>query len=368
MTSAAGAPHVQLTTSDPKAYRTDPREPRRCHRAPSSVGGDSMSRRSPVRRRRRSHPRPARPPRGGDTARDRRPRQALAPPRRTNPGSMTRSWLRSERQAFHRRSMRWMGSRSSNCSCESPRARGWRSCRAHACCYDIPASGPISGRIQESFASAVKELNPDTRRVLLLAAADPTGDATLLRRATMASALEIPRDDDDTVALLITFAPSVRFRHPLVRSAIYSAATDADRRAAHLALAQALTSEGDPDPRVWHLARSLDGPDEQIAEALERPPRAHRHVAGGPPPPRFYRARRRSPQSRRSARVANSTQPSHTFTRATLSVHLRCCRPLEPVAWTIDSSLTRSFCADRSTCTSPVGVTRRLCCSAPLEP
>ena len=136
--------------------------------------------------------------------------------------------------------------------------------------YDIPASGPISGRIQESFASAVKELNPDTRRVLLLAAADPTGDATLLRRATMASGLEIPRDDDDTVARLIAFAPSVRFRHPLVRSAIYSAATDADRRAAHLALAQALTSEGDPDRRVWHLARSLDGPDEQIAEALER--------------------------------------------------------------------------------------------------
>ena len=136
--------------------------------------------------------------------------------------------------------------------------------------YDIPASGPVSGRLQQSFGSAVEELDPDTRRVLLLAAADPTGDPTLLLRAALASGLEIPRSDDETVTRLVSFAPSVRFRHPLVRSAIYAAATDADRRAAHRALAEAFSSDSDPDRRVWHLAQSLDGPDEQIADALER--------------------------------------------------------------------------------------------------
>jgi DNA-binding CsgD family transcriptional regulator len=136
--------------------------------------------------------------------------------------------------------------------------------------YDVPKSGSVAGRIEESFLLTAQALDPDLQKLLLLAAAEPTGDATLLRRAAMRSGIELPAADDDAMSRLISFAPSVRFRHPLVRSAIYAAATAADRRAAHGALADAFPPEDGSDRRIWHLAQSLDGPDERVGSELER--------------------------------------------------------------------------------------------------
>src|SRR5258706_3467020 len=101
--------------------------------------------------------------------------------------------------------------------------------------------------------------------LLLLAAADPTGDPVLLARA--AGRLGIcPAAAPAEAAGLVTVGAHVSFRHPLVRSAVYRAAPADERRAAHRALAEAT----DPDRRALHRAQATPGPDDGVAGELER--------------------------------------------------------------------------------------------------
>jgi DNA-binding CsgD family transcriptional regulator len=106
--------------------------------------------------------------------------------------------------------------------------------------------------------------------LLLVAAAEPTGDPVLVRRAAerlgiAASAAAAAEADG-----LVEIGTRVRFRHPLVRSAVYRSAALPDRRAAHLALAEVTDRDLDPDRRAWHLAAAAAGPDEAVAAELER--------------------------------------------------------------------------------------------------
>ena len=104
-----------------------------------------------------------------------------------------------------------------------------------------------------------------TQRLLLLAAADPTGDPVLLARA--AGRLGIcDAAAPAEAAGLVTVGAHVSFRHPLVRSPVYRAAPADERRAAHRALAEAT----DPDRRAWHRAQATPGPDDGVAGELER--------------------------------------------------------------------------------------------------
>ncbi|MGA4538984.1 helix-turn-helix transcriptional regulator [Uniformispora flossi] len=128
---------------------------------------------------------------------------------------------------------------------------------------------PVAGRVERDFAERLGALPAATRTLLLVAAAEPIGDVRLLTRA--AASLHITPDAAPAKAAgLIEFGESVRFRHPLVRSAVYRRAEPAERRAAHRALAEATDPVLDPDRRAWHAAQAADGPDEAVAAGLEQ--------------------------------------------------------------------------------------------------
>ncbi|MDQ1646838.1 MAG: hypothetical protein QOJ50_3022, partial [Cryptosporangiaceae bacterium] len=103
--------------------------------------------------------------------------------------------------------------------------------------FGIPPTVTVAGGLEEHYERRVRALPEPTRRLMLLAAADPTGDATLLWRA--AKTLGLGRDAAANAEQLLKIGSRVRFRHPLVRSATYAAASPQDRRATHLALAAA---------------------------------------------------------------------------------------------------------------------------------
>jgi len=108
-----------------------------------------------------------------------------------------------------------------------------------------------------------------TRRLLLVAAAEPVGDAALFLRA--AARLGIPVDAlaPAEAAGVIEFGKRMRFHHPLMRSAAYRAADLTERREIHRALADATDPEAAPDRRAWHAANAASGPDDAVAADLE---------------------------------------------------------------------------------------------------
>ncbi|ROQ60147.1 transcriptional regulator [Streptomyces sp. 840.1] len=129
--------------------------------------------------------------------------------------------------------------------------------------------GPVAGRVERDFASRLGALPTATRTLLLIAAAEPVGDARLLVRAAAALKIAI-HAAPAKAAGLIEFGESIRFRHPLVRSAVYHGAEPEERRAVHRALAEATDPVLDPDRRAWHAAQAADGPDEEVATGLEQ--------------------------------------------------------------------------------------------------
>ncbi|MGW1544576.1 ATP-binding protein [Streptomyces sp. NPDC002309] len=131
------------------------------------------------------------------------------------------------------------------------------------------AQGTVSSRVERDFASRLGSLPAPTRTLLLIAAAEPVGDALLLSRA--AAYLKVTINSAPAKAAgLIELGESVRFRHPLVRSAVYQQADPEERRAVHRALAAATDPVLDPDRRAWHAAQAADGPDEEVAAGLEQ--------------------------------------------------------------------------------------------------
>jgi DNA-binding CsgD family transcriptional regulator len=136
--------------------------------------------------------------------------------------------------------------------------------------FELPARRDLPGHIEDHYRRRLDALPQATRRLMLLAAAEPIGDATLLWRAArtlgIGTSAFAPAKDGE----LLEIGARVRFRHPLVRSAAYRAGSAGDRRRVHEALADASDAEAETDRRAWHRALATAGLSEDVAAELER--------------------------------------------------------------------------------------------------
>ena len=185
--------------------------------------------------------------------------------------------------------------------------------------------GPaLAGRIEERFQERFAELPPATRLLLLVAAAEPVGDPLLVWKAAAALGLESGAADPATAAGLVELGAQVRFRHPLVRSAVYRAAAPEDRRRVHEALAEATDAEIDPDRRAWHRAQATAGLDEDVAAELERSASRARARGGLAAGAAFHeRAAELTPDpKRRAQRALAAAQGKHQAGAPDAALHL----------------------------------------------
>ena len=136
--------------------------------------------------------------------------------------------------------------------------------------FGLPGAVPLTGRIEDSFVRQLGALPDQTRRLVQLAAADPSGDRSLVWRAAGRLGIPVQAGAPAVEAGLVEFGGRVRFRHPLARSAAYRSASFADRQRMHAALAEVTDPLADPDRRAWHRAQAAAGPDEEVAAELER--------------------------------------------------------------------------------------------------
>ncbi len=136
--------------------------------------------------------------------------------------------------------------------------------------FGLPGALPLTGRIEESFGRRLEALPVQTRRLLVVVAADSSGDPSLVWRAAGKLGISIQAAEPAVEAGLVEFGPQVRFWHPLVRSAAYRSASSATRREVHRTLAEMTDPQADPDRRAWHRAQAAAEPDEEVAAELQR--------------------------------------------------------------------------------------------------
>src|SRR5579859_6352421 len=136
--------------------------------------------------------------------------------------------------------------------------------------FGFAGATPVPGRVEDSFRRRVQALPDQSRRLLLVAAADPTGDPGLVWRAAALLGIGAGAAAPATEAGLVEFGTWVAFRHPLVRGAVYRSASPLQRQDVHRALAEVTDPGADPDRRAWHRAQAAAGPDEDVAGELER--------------------------------------------------------------------------------------------------
>ena len=134
----------------------------------------------------------------------------------------------------------------------------------------LPGPPPVPHRIEESFVRRVEQLPAASRLLLLTAAAEPTGEPHLLWRAATRLGIGVDAAAPAEADGLVELGARITFRHPLVRSAVYRAASPDERRTVHGALADAIDPGVDPERRAWHRAQAALGPDEELADELER--------------------------------------------------------------------------------------------------
>jgi DNA-binding CsgD family transcriptional regulator len=143
--------------------------------------------------------------------------------------------------------------------------------------YGLAAEKPLVTRIEQTYGQRLRELPPHTRMLLLLAAAEPTGEPAWLWAAAAELGLGADAGVPAEQSGMVTVDNRLRFRHPLVRSAVYRSASPSERRQAHAALAKVIAEPAADEHRVWHRAHATDAPDEAVAvELVQSAERARR--------------------------------------------------------------------------------------------
>jgi DNA-binding CsgD family transcriptional regulator len=140
---------------------------------------------------------------------------------------------------------------------------------------------PVSARVEHAFLARVHRLSEESQTLLLVAAADDSGElATVLRAAAQLGATAEALDSAEQAGLAHVRGARLELRHPLVRSAVYQAAPVSRRQAAHRALANVLDGEVDADRRAWHRAAASVEPDPSVVEELEQAAQRARRRSG----------------------------------------------------------------------------------------
>ena len=143
----------------------------------------------------------------------------------------------------------------------------------------LPEQLPLTDRVQRAFLDRCRRLPGQVQTLLLVVATDGSRQVAAVRRAAAALGVdESAFAQAEHAGLLVSDGDTLWVQHPLLRSAVYQAATGQERRAAHRALADALA--GDADRQAWHRAAAADGPDPHVVAALERAGTRAEHRGG----------------------------------------------------------------------------------------
>ncbi len=136
----------------------------------------------------------------------------------------------------------------------------------------LPEPMPLGRRLSDRFRRKAAGLDADTLALLLIAAAEGCGERAVVWQAAQQDGIDpdAAAADAESAGLIELSPVSIRFRHPLIRSAAYHSASDTDRRRAHQLLSEAADPDRDPDLHAWHRSAAATGPDEGAAVELER--------------------------------------------------------------------------------------------------
>jgi hypothetical protein len=135
--------------------------------------------------------------------------------------------------------------------------------------FGLPGAQLVPRSVEETYVRALEELPADARRLLVIASAEPLGDALLTWRAAQTLGVGLPAAGPAQASGLVQIGTRFQFRHSLARSAVYRSAAPKELRQAHAALAAVTDPAADPERRAWHRSQSVIGPDEDVAGDLE---------------------------------------------------------------------------------------------------
>jgi DNA-binding CsgD family transcriptional regulator len=136
--------------------------------------------------------------------------------------------------------------------------------------FGVPGVVPVPSRVEQDYRRQFALLPAATQLLLLIAAAEPTGDPVLVWRAARHLGVQAEAAEPAAVAGLAEFGGHVRFCHPQARAAIYRAVTPRQRQTVHRVLAQTGDFDVRPDQHAWHRAQATPHPDEEVAAELIR--------------------------------------------------------------------------------------------------